>query len=118
MLMWPNHDQVCKIAPAPARAPYPIYGAEHNHDVDYGANSSNEEGSTTLENPSESNADQEKPSDNGKEEAEPEAIINMGAGTVAKRNAVLTQAIVLDLAVTKQIKLHASILDHTQQQAG
>jgi hypothetical protein len=105
-------------ASAKEHAPYPTFGAEHDNDVDYGADSPNEEGNITLESPSESNADQEKPSDKGKEEAEPEAIVNMGAGTIAKRNAVLTQAIVLDLAATKQIKLHTSILDYTQQQAG
>ncbi len=70
-----------------------------------------------LENLKESNADQGKPSDNGKEEAEPMASMIMGADIIAKRNAVLTQAIVLDLAATKQIQLRTSILDNNQQQS-
>jgi hypothetical protein len=92
--------------------------------VDYNEDSSNDEGAPqndgiiTLESPTGLIADQKKPSDTVKGEAEPEAITNVGAGTIAKRNAVLTQAIVLDLAATKQIKLHTSILDQTQQQAG
>jgi hypothetical protein len=87
-------------APVPARVPYPTYGGEHINDVDYSENSPSEEGSATLESPAKSGADQEKPGGNGKEEAEPGATTNIGAGTIKRNNAVLTQAIVLDLAVT------------------
>ena len=109
-------------APAlPARPSYPDYGGERNHDVDYTDDSPNEDGSSTLEstallsdeniiqnnNPaiSQNNppttvvqAKHENKND-GKEEAEPTARLGMGVGatTITKRNAVLTQAIVLDL---------------------
>ena len=46
-------------------------------------------------------------------------VMGAGATTIAKRNQkVLTQAIMLDLAATKQIRLRTSVLDHTQQQVG
>ncbi len=64
--------------------------------MDYNEHSSNDDVSTTLESPAKLIADQEKPSDKGK--GDPEAVTNVGAGTIAKRNAVLTQAIILDLA--------------------
>jgi hypothetical protein len=41
-----------------------------------------EEGSPALESPAKPIAEQEKPSGNGKGEADPEAVINMGGGTI------------------------------------
>ncbi len=66
------------------------------------------------------NSSQSESNGNGKEEAEPDPRLAMGVGTntIARRNAVLTQAIVLDMAANKQIKLRTSILDNTQQQTG
>ncbi len=123
-MVWvPNHDRVKKSSPSlPPRPPYPIFGEEHNDDVDYAEDSPNEDGGTVLESPAVSSEDNNPAiiQNNRKEEAEPEARLIMGAGAtiIAKRNAVLTQAIMLDLAATKQIRLHTPLLDHTQQQAG
>jgi hypothetical protein len=120
-----------------ASAPSSVFEDERNHDVDYNDDSSNEDGGATLESsalPSEDNItqhnnpaiSQNKPpttvvqARNVKDESEPDARLVVGAGatTIAKRNQVLTQAIMLDLAATKQIRLRTSLLDHTQQQAG
>jgi hypothetical protein len=117
MIVLPPLERIRKSALVQARAPYSTYGEEHDNDVDYSGDSPCEEGSAALESPANSGTDQEKPNGNGKEEVDPGAILDMGAGTIIKRNAVLTQAIVLDLAATKQIKLHTSIFD-TKQQAG
>jgi hypothetical protein len=78
-MVWvPNHDRFQKNTHAlPARAPYPHFGEEHNHDVDYNADSSNDDGSTILEGPAESNEDQGEPSGNGKDEAEPKAVVGL-----------------------------------------
>jgi hypothetical protein len=138
-MVWvPNHERVQKSSPAlPARPPYPVFGDEHNHGVDYTEDSPNEDGSTVLES-SDVSSEVNNPATiqnnhpttvvqakheikgNGKGEAEPDPrlIMGIGATTIAKRNAVLTQAIMLDLAATKQIRLHTPLLDHTQQQAG
>jgi hypothetical protein len=123
----PNQDSTPAL---PERAPYPTFGEEHNNDVDYIDDSPSEDGSTILENPAMSsednnptdiqNSSQSESNGNGKEEAEPDPRLAMGVGTntIARRNAVLTQAIVLDMAANKQIKLRTSILDNTQQQTG
>jgi hypothetical protein len=58
-----------------------------------------------------------KPSGGREDDADPRLIMG-GAATSAKRSAVLTQAIMMDLAATKQIRLHTSLLHPTQQQAG
>ena len=118
----PNQELVRKSPPAlRARVPSSVFEDERNHDVDYTDDSPNEDGSSTLEstallsdesifqhnNPaiSQNNppttvvqAKHENKND-GKEEAEPTARLGMGVGatTITKRNAVLTQAIVLDL---------------------
>ncbi len=119
MLLWPNHDQVGKEAPASARASYPTYGEEHSHDVDYNEDSAEDKNNPALEGPAKLGVDQAKPSGSGEGEADPRLIfLGGGTATIAKRSAVLTQAIMLDLAATKQIRLHTPLLDHTQQQAG
>jgi hypothetical protein len=138
MIWVPNHGLVRKSPPAlQARAPYFVFEDERNHDVDYNDDSPNEEGSTPLERPALSSEDnnpaiiqnnlpttvvqaKHESEGNGKGEAEPEARLVMGAGatTIAKRNQVLTQDIMLDLAATKQIRVRTSVLDHAQQQAG
>jgi hypothetical protein len=123
MIWVPNHGLVRKSPPVlQAHPPYPIFGEEHNHNVDYTEDSPNEDGGTLLESPAVS-SEGNNPAivqNNGKEEAEPEARLIMGAGatTIVKRNTVLTQTIMLDLAATKQIRLHTPLLDQTQQQAG
>jgi hypothetical protein len=134
----PNDGPVRKIPPVlHARTPSSVFEDEHNHDVDYNDDSPSDEGSTPLERPALSSEDnnsviiqnnlpttvvqaKHENESNGKDEAEPEARLVMGAGatTIAKRNQVLTQAIMMDLAATKQIRLRTSLLDHTQQQAG
>jgi hypothetical protein len=143
MIWMPSHGLVRKSPPAlHARTPSSVFEDEHNHDVDYTDDSPNEDGGTALESSALSSEEniiqnnnpaisQNNPpttvvqakhenSRNGKDEAEPQAMLVMGAGatTIAKRNQVLTQAIMLDLAATKQIRLRTSLLDHTQQQAG
>jgi hypothetical protein len=138
MIWVPHHGLVRKSPPVlHAHAPYSAFEDESNHDVDYNDDSPNEEGSTPLERPALSSEDKNptiiqnnlpttvvqakhESEGNGKGEAEPEARLVMGAGatTIAKRSQVLTQAIMLDLAATKQIRLRTSLLDHTQQQAG
>jgi hypothetical protein len=138
MIWVPNHDLVRKSPPVlHTRAPSSVFEDEHNHDVDYADDSPNEDGNATLESSALSSEEniiqnnnpaisQNNPpttvvqAKNGKDEAEPEARLVMGAGatTIAKRNQVLTQAIMLDLAATKQIRLRTSVLDHTQQQVG
>jgi hypothetical protein len=138
MISVPNHGLVRKSPPAlQARTTYPIFGKEHNHDVDYTDDSPNEDGGAALESPALSSEDNNPAiiqndlpttfvqakhdiESNGKEEAQLEARLVMGAGatTIAKRNQVLTQAIMSDLAATKQIRLRTSLLGHTQQQAG
>jgi hypothetical protein len=105
--------------------------------VNYTDDSPNEDDGATLESsalPSEDNIiqhnspaiSQNNPpttvvqAKNGKDEADPDARLVVGAGatTTAKRNHILTQAIMLDLAATKQIRLRTYVLDHTQQQVG
>jgi hypothetical protein len=138
MIWVPNHDLVWKSPPVlHARAPSSVFEDERNRDVDYTDDLPNEDGGATLESSAlsseESIIQNNNPAisqnnspttvvqaKNGKDEAEPEARLVMGAGatTIAKRNQVLTQAIMLDLAATKQIRLRTSVLDHTQQQVG
>ncbi len=102
-MVWvPNHDRHQKSAPVlPARPRYPVFGEEHNHDVDYSGDSTGDESNPAQESPEEPISEQTNPKDSEKGEAGPETVTNMGAGTIAKRNAVLTQAIMLDLAATK-----------------
>ncbi len=138
MIWVPNQDLVRKSPSVlRARASSSVFEDERNHDVDYADDSPNEHDSATLESsalPSEDNIIQHNnpavsqnntpttvvQAKNGKDEADPDARLVVGAGatTIAKRNQVLTQAIMLDLAATKQIRLHTSVLDHTQQQVG
>jgi hypothetical protein len=143
MIWMPNHGLVRKSPPVlHARTPSSVFEDEHNHDVDYTNDSPNEDGGTALESSALSSEENIIPNNNpvisqnnppttvvqakhesegnGKGEAEPEArlVVGGGATTIAKRNQVLTQAIMLDLAATKQIRLRTSLLDHTQQQAG
>jgi hypothetical protein len=133
MICVPNQDLVRKSPPV-LRARAPSSEDERNHDVDYTDDSPNEDDGATLESsalPSEDNiiqhnnpaVSQSNPPTtvkNGKDEADPDARLVVGAGatTIAKRNQVLTHAIMLDLAATKQIRLRTSVLDHTQQQVG
>ena len=93
--MLPPQERIRNSEHVPARAPYPTYGEEHDSDVAYSGDSPNEEGSAALESPAKSGTEQEKTSGNGKEEANQGTIMNMGAGTIIERTAVLTQAIVL-----------------------
>jgi hypothetical protein len=141
MIWVPSHGLVRKSPPVlHARTPSSAFEDERNHNLNYNddsPNDGNEEGTTSLERPVLFGEDnnpaiiqnnlpttvvQAKHENvrNGKDEAEPEATLVMGAGatTIAKHNQVLTQAIMLDLAATKQIRLRTSLLDHTQQQAG
>jgi hypothetical protein len=138
MIWVPNQELVRKSPPVlRARAPSSVFEDERNHDVDYTDDSPNEDDGATLESSallSEDNIiqhnspaiSQNNPpttvvqAKNGKDESEPDARLVVGAGatTIAKRNQVLTQAIMLDLAAAKQIRLRTSLLDHTQQQAG
>ncbi len=89
MIWVPNHGLVRKSPPAlQARPPSPIFGEEHNHDVDYSDDSPNEDGGTALESPTLSSEDnnpaviqnnlpttvvqaKHEIESNGKEEAEP-----------------------------------------------
>jgi hypothetical protein len=117
MIWVPNHDLVRKSPPVlHARAPSSVFEDERNHDVDYTDDSPNEDGGATLESSALSSEEniiiqdnnpaisQNNPpttgvqAKNGKDEAEPGAGLVMGAGatTIAKRNQVLTQAIMLD----------------------
>jgi vacuolar-type H+-ATPase subunit H len=113
----------------PQRAPYPIFGEEHNDDVDYDDDSPGEDNGTPLENPAASSENgnpatvvqtSDESNGNTREKEEPDPRLAMGVvdNNIATRNAVLTQAIVLDMAANKQIKLRTSILDNTQQQTG
>jgi hypothetical protein len=135
MIWVPTHGFVRKSPPAlQACTTYPIFGEEHNHDVDYTDGSPNEDGGAALESPALPSEDnnpaiiqnnlpttvvqaKHEIESNGKEEAQSEARLVMGAGatTIAKRNQVLPQAIMSDLAATKQIRLRTSLLDDTQQ---
>ena len=116
MIWVPNQDLVRKSPPAlRARVPSSVFEDERNHEVDYNDEESQEEdGGNVLESTHAENVIES----NGKEVAEPDPRLIMGAGSaaIAKRNAVLTQKIMVDLAATKQIKLHTSLLHTTQQQ--
>jgi hypothetical protein len=82
----PNQERAHDSTRAlPARVPYPTFGEEHNNDVNYNEDSPDEEGSTTLESPAKLIEDREEPSEKGKEEAEPEAVTNMGADQTSER---------------------------------
>ena len=118
----------------PERNPPSVYEDERNYEVDYNDESPDEDGGTALESTAafgeETIIQRNAPTTvahtenviegNGKGEEEPDPRLGMGAGatTIARRNAVLTQKIMMDLAATKQIRLHTSLLHPTQQQAG
>ena len=87
----PDQEHTQDSMPAlPQRAPYPIFGEEHNDDVDYSGDSPGEDSATLLENPATSSEDN-NPTDiqnsnpttvvqaknesngNGKEEADPDS---------------------------------------------
>jgi hypothetical protein len=104
------------------RNPPPINDDERNYEVDYNDESQEEDGGTVLESTASTSEEtviqRNAPAavshaenvieGNGKGEADPDPKLVMGAGatTIARRNAVLTQKIMMDMAATKQIRLH------------
>jgi hypothetical protein len=135
MIWVPNQGLVQENQLAlPDRNPPSVYDDERNYEVDYNDESPEEDGGSALENTAsfseETIIQRNAPATvahtenviegNGKgdDELDPRLVMGAGATTIARRNAVLTQKIMMDLAATKQIRLHTSLLHTTQQQAG
>ena len=113
MIWVPSQGLVQETQPAiRERNPPPITDDDRNYEVDYNDEESQEEdGGNVLE----SNHAENVIERNGKEVAEPDPRLIMGAGStaIAKRNAVLTQKIMMDIAATKQIRLHLTVTSNT-----